>query len=338
MFVLCECVLDITGPQADADALRRLVTTAESEFDFNAILTMPVELQAAEPSGVATEAWLLKYGDWKRCPRYGPPNFKTRREAIAAARQARSEPTLDELADEVDRRMRKFGHPDRLSWTCRHWGTGSPASRVEWMASTGTEIRGSVHTVFFDTTLCCPMLVIEALSRRFPNLTLRLAFAMPGDGTRGFVTFTAGDISASRGEHFDFEQEWQVFVSHDMNDLAGGIYIGDARPASGGSPALPRSKWANPFEGNGRAPAEAEGLYCRWIDGDPEAAALVPPGRWHRPVRGEICDELRGMLLVCGCDGSHCHGYFLAFIGSVPDDEDDDGELDSEPGARVGPA
>ena len=104
------------------------------------------------------------------------------------------------------------------------------------------------------------------------------------------------------------------------------------------SPALPRSKWANPFEGNGRAPAEAEDLYCRWIDGDPEGAALVPPGQWHRPVRGEICDELRGMLLVCDCDGSHCHGYFLAFIGSAPDDEDDNGELDSEPGARVGPA
>jgi hypothetical protein len=337
MYENCECVLDIIGPQDDADALRRLVTTAESDFDFNAILTMPAELQAVEPSWVANEAWLLKYGDWKRSRRFGPPKFATRRDAIAAARRAPSEQTLDELADAVERRIRKYGHPDRVFWARETWGAESPALSVEWMALTGTEGRGSAQTVFFETDSTVPALVIAVLSRKFPALTLRLSYSEPHNETRGFMTFMAGRIAAQNAEWFDFREEWQIGLSHDIADLADGIYIGDARPAADGVPALHRSKWANPFEGSGRTPSEAEDLYCRWINGDPEVAALVPAGEWHRPGYGEIRDELRGMLLVCdcGCDGWHCHGYFLAVIGSVMDDDEDEDDPDPQAELRV---
>ena len=87
MYKNCECVLDIIGPKKVADALRRLVTTAESAFDFNAIVPMPGGLRRIAPSDVANEAWVLKYGDWKRCGRFGPSKFATHREALVAARQ-----------------------------------------------------------------------------------------------------------------------------------------------------------------------------------------------------------------------------------------------------------
>jgi len=338
MFDHCECVLDIIGPQENADALRRLVTTAESEFDFNTIVTMPVELQAVEPSWIANEAWLLKYGDWKRSRRFGPPKFAMRGDAIAAARRSPSERTLDELADEVEHRIRKYGHPDRVFWAKENWGAESPALFVEWMASTGTEGRGTGQTVFFETDSTVPASVIAVLSRKFPALTLRLSYSEPHNETRGFMTFMAGRIDAQRAEWFDFREEWQIGLSHDLADLADGIYIGDARPATDGVPSLPRSKWANPFVSSDRTPAEAEDLYWQWIEGDADVAALLPPGEWHRPIAGEIRDELRGTLLVCGCpwgecEEPHCHGYGLAIIGSVLDDEDDDG---AGPGPQAG--
>jgi len=317
----CECVLDIIGPKKVADALRRLVTTPKSEFDFNAILPMPSGLRKVEPSDEANEAWLLKHGDWKCCRRLGPPKFATRREAIAAARQAQSWCTLDKMADEVDRRVRRYGHPDGNSWAKENWGAESPALYVEWMAPTGTEGRGTGQTVFFETDSTVPAAVIAILSRTFPALTLRLSYSEPHNETRGFMTFMGGRIDAQREESFDFQEEWPVGLSHDLADLDDGIYIGDARPVADGAPALPRSKWANPFD-DGRTPAEAQHLHWRWLQGDAEVAALVPPGEWHRPVVGEICDELRGTLLVCNCrggqrDSRRCHGYTLMILSQV---------------------
>jgi len=321
MFDKCECVLDIIGTQDVADALRRLVTTAESEFDFNAIVPTPGELWEATPSDVANEAWLLKYGNWKYCRRFCPPKYATRRKAIAAARRARPQWALDELADAVEHRIRRYGHPDRLFWAKENWGVELPAFCVEWMASTGTQGRGSCQTVFFDTDPTVPVSVMVALSRRFPALTLRLTYSEPHNETRGFMTFMAGRVEAKRAEWFDFQEEWPVGLSHDLADLPDGIYIGDARPAADGIPALPRSKWANPFD-DGRPPAEARNLHLRWLNGDAEVAALVPPGDWHRPVIGEICDELRGRLFVCNCrggkcDSRFCHGKTLMILSQV---------------------
>jgi hypothetical protein len=335
MYEKCECVLDIIGPQDVADTLRRLVTTAESDFDFNAIVPTPRELWEGTPSDVANEAWLLKYGNWEYSRRFCPPKYATRRDAIAAARRAQPWRTLDELADAVEHRIRKYGQPDRLLWAKENWGVELPACCVEWIAPAGTEGRGSCHTVFFDTDSTVPVSVMVALSRRFPDLTLRLSYSEPHNETRGFMTFMAGRVEAKRAEWFDFREEWQIFVSHDLSHLSEGIYIGDARPAADGIPAMPRSKWANPFLDNCRTPAEAEDLYWRWLQGDAEAAALVPPGDWHRPVAGEICDELRGMLLVCDCPWGECkerrcHGYALAIIGRFPIDEDDDSEAGPE--------
>jgi hypothetical protein len=299
---------------------------------------MPGGLRTVEPSDVANEAWLLKHGDWKYCRRFGPPKFTTRRDAIAAARRAEPWWMFDELADEVDRRIREYGHPDRYFWSKENWGTELTACGVEWIAPAGAESRGSAHTVFFETDLTVPAPVIAALSRRFPALTLRLSYAEPANDTRGFMTFAAGRIVARRAEWFDFREEWQIGLSHDLAELADGIYIGDARPAADGVPSLPRSKWANPFVGIGCTPAEAEDLYWRWVEGDADVAALVPAGEWHRPIVGEIREELRGARLVCGCpwgecEEPRCHGYVLAIIGSVLDDEDDD---DAGPGLQAG--
>jgi len=59
----CSNRVEITGPADDADHLRELMTTAESSFDFNAIIPMPVEY---DNTSVSDEVRELKYGhpDW----------------------------------------------------------------------------------------------------------------------------------------------------------------------------------------------------------------------------------------------------------------------------------
>lgn len=59
----CSNRVEITGPADDAAQLRTLMTTAESSFDFNAIIPMPKEYDDASVSDAERE---LKYGhpDW----------------------------------------------------------------------------------------------------------------------------------------------------------------------------------------------------------------------------------------------------------------------------------
>jgi hypothetical protein len=339
----CECVLDIIGSKKDADSLRSEVMTAESTFDFNAIVPMPAELREAWSCSLGENAWQLKYGKWKNSRLLGLPDIASRAEAVAAARQFspfHMEPghSFDDLADAYDDRRTRYGYGDGYSWASKRWGTKWPAGEVEWMAATGTPGRESSHTVYFETAYAPPLPVIATLSSRFPDLNLRLAFSRPADQIRGFQTFTAGRVSAKHAEWFDYSVEWRVSVSHHLADLHDGIYIGDARSSGDGLPPLLRSKWANPFVINGRTPTEAIDLYARWLAGNPEANALLPPGEWHRPVYGEICDELRGELLVCGCPradctGCPCHGFVLARIAGVGGDEDQ--SEDGSPGDSI---
>jgi hypothetical protein len=115
----------------------------------------------------------------------------------------------------------------------------------------------------------------------------------------------------------------RVIHTRDLGQYPDAIYIGREHAGRGRGPSFKRSRWANPFTWCEYGRDAAVALYARWITGDPEAAAMLPPGNWHRPTADEIRRELRGRVLACWCDPQPCHGHVLAALA----DETPDGTL-----------
>jgi hypothetical protein len=271
----CDNELQITGPQADADALRALMTTQTNPFDFEAIVPVP------------------------------------------------------DLPDECQ---------DWSEWSESNWGTNKIAFEARWLSAKKAARLDVIEVAQFRTAWSPPTAVIASLSKRFPALTLRLSYDEPDWGFRGFVTYARGEMIARKHEEYCFEEEsiglWHSLDRRDNREL---IYIGRERDADDRGPAMPRSKWANPFESPDRDPKAAVELFVRWIFGDEAAAAQLPAGTWHRPTPDEIRAELRTKTLVCLCshnrlsDESGCPGNALARIACGWDGDDDPDDDDDEP-------
>lgn len=340
----CDNILDVTGPKDDADELRALVTTDESSFDFEAVVPMPAVVQAAERSTAAETAWALKYGDWADVQwKYGPSRFESREAALRAAREAddwgfhNSQPgddddpsdvprSFDELADAVHECLLTHGHRDCISWADAHWGSKWNACEIGWLTDEDAAGRGSVHAVGFSTAWSPPVPVVVALSARFPRLALRLAYDEPLGGFRGFMAASGGMVIASKREEYCRECESITTIhASDATHYPDAIYVGGEHRTADGLVVIPRSRWANPFALTIADPVAAARMYRKWIEGDPAAAAMLPPGDWRKPTRHEI-HSLVGKTLACWCGGKRpCHCRVLADLALGRDDEFDDG-------------
>lgn len=122
-----------------------------------------------------------------------------------------------------------------------------------------------------------------------------------------------------------------VIHARDIGDDANAVYIGREHAGRGRGPSFKRSRWANPWNARVVGRERAVALYARWIAGDPEAAALLQAGRWHKPTIDEIRRELRGKVLACWCEPLPCHGHVLAAIADeMPGGEVPTGEQSKE--------
>jgi hypothetical protein len=108
----------------------------------------------------------------------------------------------------------------------------------------------------------------------------------------------------------------KVIHARDIEHYPGAVYIGREHSGRGRGPSFKRSPWANPWKVKDVGRERAVQLYSRWIAGNREAAALLPPGRWHKPTLDEIRDQLRGKTLACWCDHKECHGHLLEAIAN----------------------
>lgn len=115
----------------------------------------------------------------------------------------------------------------------------------------------------------------------------------------------------------------RVIHCRDLPQHPDAIYIGREHAGRGRGPSFKRSRWANPFTWCEHGREQAVALFTRWIAGDPEAAAMLPPGKWRRPSLEEIRAELRGRVLACWCHPQSCHGHLLARLA----DETPDGDV-----------
>ncbi len=354
----CMNTVYVTGPASEAKAVRTLMTTTRSKFDFNAVIPMPQELRLSEASSNADDAWELKYGDWLQVPgKYGPRNFDSRDAALAAARQAddwrprvwpsRENPfpvipprSFDDLADHVQELVIKYGHRDWYSWACENWGTKWSAIRAGWMSPSRAAKRAAEQVAYFDTAWCPPMPLMVVMSARFPAVIIRIEYCVQ-QNFFGFAAIQAGEIIASKSEEYDYrDPSVSIGLSHDLcrqHSNEGdreSVYIGNERGADDDGPAFARSRWMNPFAITGRERREAVDLYRRWILGDAQAANLLPPGEWSRPSVEDIRDELIGKTLVCNCghdnpsQGDTCHGHTLMRFACGWDGEVEDCDAD----------
>jgi hypothetical protein len=335
----CRNILYVTGHEADALQLRALMTTTDSKFDFNAVLPMPIEVQAASASSDADIAWQLKYGDWVDTEdEYGPTRYSSRDEAEVAARQAI--PTFDHLADHAQECLIRFGSRDWYSWAVDNWGTKWNSSYACWMSPARAAQRDAAQVAFFDTAWAPPVPVILALSSRFPNLTLRLSFFEPDLCFEGFLTAVAGDEIASKCADYDCERDYveTVSLTHDLiaaeESMHPSVYIGDARSADFRGPGFQRSIWANPFSKLGYTAEQATDLYRRWLLNDKDAELLLGSDEWTRPSLDAISEQLKGKTLVCDCTCEMCHGVILMRFadgdyGATENTDDDECDSDA---------
>lgn len=110
----------------------------------------------------------------------------------------------------------------------------------------------------------------------------------------------------------------RVIHVRDMPAYQGAIYVGREHSGRGRGPSFRRSPWANPWRTAAVGRVRAVELFYRWISGDPEAAAMLPPGQWKRPSLHDIRHELRGRTLACWCVPHPCHASVLARIANQP--------------------
>lgn len=214
----CSNTLNVSGSAIQAVSLRALMTTSQGKFDFRAILPMPDEVRCSESSSTAKTAWELKYGQWHNAQHhYGPAHFMSRNAAMEAARAAdewrpmviatAANPfpqipprSFDELADAVQHLVVMYGYTDWHSWARANWGTKWLAENARWMSPARAAQRFSHQVACFATAWEPPLPVIQALSRRFTDVILRLEYSDPDVGLKGFVAFENGAEIAERLE------------------------------------------------------------------------------------------------------------------------------------------
>jgi hypothetical protein len=351
----CDNTLYVTGCATEAAAIRSLMITARSKFDFHAIVPMPNEIEQSESSTTSETAWQLKYGDWHDAThKYGPEHYPSREAAMQAAREAddwrpmvigtRENPfpviparSFDELADAVQELSVKYGHTDWYSWACEKWGTKWSATRAGWMSPARSAKRDAHQVAYFQTAWGPPVPIVAALSERYPETILRLTYCEPDGGFIGFTTFQGGSEIACKQEDYDMYED-SIGLSHNLLDKESYrrlVYIGPGRIADSDGPAFNASPWANPFATGERDPVAAVGLYQRWLLGDAEAESLLPAGRHERPSLDSITERLWNTTLLCDCrrEADACHGSVLMRFACGWDGEDEncnDDERDAD--------
>lgn len=311
----------VTGDADTARELRAFITTPRSKFDFNAVLPMPDEIAGSESSSQAETAWKLKYGDWSdNSHDYGPGQFASREDALAAARaadawrpMATSRPgaalpvvrprSFDDLADAVQSLVLKHGFPDWHEWACATWGTKWSAVNAGWMGPARVAKRDAEQVAYFDTANDPPIKVILELSRRFPDVIVRLEFheSSCDGGIEGFMSVQSGCVIAEKHGEWDAWND-SICTSHFFDRFGDqSVYIGHGKSADENGPALPRSPWANPFALCDCSPEQAVDRYRRWLQGDAEVIKQLPRGEWPLPDVYSIRSSFIGKTIVCDC-------------------------------------
>ena len=147
--------------QGDAENIRQFKQTVASQeqvFDFNNIIPMPKELEAATAHSDSPELIEALKEDW---------NLKASdlfsQEAIDHAKQSLTN-------------LLHYGAANWYDWCCSHWGTKWNACESYLHGEDNTSL-----TYSFNTAWCEPRPIFEELLKRFPRLSFRIEFHEESD-------------------------------------------------------------------------------------------------------------------------------------------------------------
>lgn len=150
----CTNILKITGPLETLKALREFVRSPESVFDFDRIIQTPEALKGdLEWRGPGDGQWADR--EWRGL---GEGQWVIVRE-VDGAKQP--------ISDEERARLRtEYGFDNWRDWRWERWG-----AKGHYGDATVRRKRGALHYEF-GTPWSEPTPVLEALARRFPDVTI----------------------------------------------------------------------------------------------------------------------------------------------------------------------
>lgn len=130
-------------------AVKEKMKTSDSEFDFNALIPMPKELNVRSPAYSAEEK------------------------------------------EQAEKNIKKYSFPDWYDWCISKWGTKWNAYGVVW----------SYDELYFQTAWNTPLPILEALSREFPDVTIKVEYADEDIGHNcGVYELRGGVVNYERNE------------------------------------------------------------------------------------------------------------------------------------------
>lgn len=134
--------------------IEALMKSAESRFDFNCILPMPEELR-----GTSSPASIVSEEDYKRLM-----DERAEKEARGESVGFMGRPITEKMSREF---IKKYGVDNWYDWAILHWGT-------KWNAY---EVEVDEDSIRFQTAWSTPLPVMSAISRKFPDVDIRVEYA-----------------------------------------------------------------------------------------------------------------------------------------------------------------
>lgn len=153
----------------------------KSFIDFNVIVPMPSELDVEESTAGETAMKYLKLQH--------DPNRTEDFEEVKEKVEGWSEEDREEymkLGRAYIKNLRLYGARTWYDWKRIHWGT-------KWNAYWATA-SDDKREIWFNTAWSAPFPIVEAIARKFPNVTIDLLYADEDAGYNvGHVTFEDGE-------------------------------------------------------------------------------------------------------------------------------------------------
>ena len=186
--------LKFIGPKAKVKAAMESIQGEKDKegfiprIDFNKILPMPESLNVESGTLGETAAKVL-FGSGANISTMRFPSFVSESEDIKRFREWKTETQKKaiELAFIYKENKEKYGHTTWYNWSCDNWGT-------KWNAYQTPDQRDESDTIFFQTAWSAPLPVIEALSKKFPDLTFEIFYADEDTGSNtGWFRYKDGE-------------------------------------------------------------------------------------------------------------------------------------------------
>ena len=167
----CMNTVVVTGTKTEIAKFKKLVSTKDSHFSFEAILPMPPELRgtSAPPTIVSEE----EYIKWMQSAYEARKQAEMSKDYTIEMEGLAGRPITKALSIAY---CKKYGNDNWYDWACDNWGTKWDLAEDELQYSEEpTELRYQ-----FDTAWNPPYGIYEELVKRLPRLNISWQYVEEG--------------------------------------------------------------------------------------------------------------------------------------------------------------